>query len=99
MCLLVAKLVHYKVISILITFTLLSGFLSMFIDSITVMLFLATVTVEIARLLKFDPVPVIIAEIFASNTGVAPPRRETRLTSLLVHLWATHSWTLWLTPA
>jgi Na+/H+ antiporter NhaD/arsenite permease-like protein len=69
MCLTVAKLVHYKVIPILITFMLLSGFLSMFIDSITVMLFLATVTVEIARLLKFDPVPVIIAEIFASNTG------------------------------
>jgi Na+/H+ antiporter NhaD/arsenite permease-like protein len=69
MCLLVAKLVHYKVIPILIAFMLLFGFLSMFIDSITVMLFLATVTVEIARLLKFDPVPIIIAEIFASNTG------------------------------
>jgi Na+/H+ antiporter NhaD/arsenite permease-like protein len=68
-CLLVAKLVKYRVIPILITFMLLSGFLSMFIDSITVMLFLATVTIELARLLKFDPVPVIIAEIFASNTG------------------------------
>jgi Na+/H+ antiporter NhaD/arsenite permease-like protein len=48
---------------------LLSGFLSMFIDSITVMLFLATITIELARMLKFDPVPVIIAEIFAANTG------------------------------
>ena len=27
------------------------------------------VTIELARLLKFDPVPVIIAEIFAGNTG------------------------------
>ncbi len=68
-CLVVAKLVHYKVVPILVSFMLLSGFLSMFIDSITVMLFLASVTVEIARLLKFDPVPLIIAEIFASNTG------------------------------
>src|SRR5512136_2399427 len=68
-CLLVARLVKYRVIPILITFMLLSGFLSMFIDSITVMLFLSTVTIELARLLKFDPVPVIIAEIFASNTG------------------------------
>jgi len=68
-CLLVARLVKYRVIPILITFMILSGFLSMFIDSITVMLFLATVTIELARLLKFDPVPVIIAEIFASNTG------------------------------
>ena len=71
MCLLVARLVKYKTIPILITFMVMSGFLSMFIDSITVMLFLATVTVELGRLLKFDPVPVIIAEIFASNTGGA----------------------------
>ena len=68
-CLLVARLVKYRVLPILVTFMLLSGFLSMFIDSITVMLFLATVTIELARMLKFDPVPVIIAEIFASNTG------------------------------
>jgi len=68
-CLLVARMVKYRVIPILVTFMILSGFLSMFIDSITVMLFLATVTIELARLLKFDPVPVIIAEIFASNTG------------------------------
>jgi Na+/H+ antiporter NhaD/arsenite permease-like protein len=69
MCLYVARLVKFKTVPILIAFTVLSGFLSMFIDSITVMLFLASVTIEMARLLKFDPVPVIIAEIFASNTG------------------------------
>jgi Na+/H+ antiporter NhaD/arsenite permease-like protein len=68
-CLLLAKLVNYKVIPILVVFMLLSGFLSMFIDSITVLLFLAMVTIELSRLLKFDPVPVIIAEIFAANTG------------------------------
>jgi Na+/H+ antiporter NhaD/arsenite permease-like protein len=70
-CLFLAKLVNYKVIPILIVFMLLSGFLSMFIDSITVLLFLAMVTIELAHLLKFDPVPVIIAEIFAANTGGA----------------------------
>lgn len=69
LCLYVARLVNYKVVPILISFMLLSGFLSMFIDSITVLLFLTTVTIELARLLKFDPVPVIIAEIFAANTG------------------------------
>lgn len=68
-CLLLAKMVNYKVTPILIAFMLLSGFLSMFIDSITVLLFLASVTIELSRLLKFDPVPVIIAEIFAANTG------------------------------
>ncbi len=69
MCLEVAKRVHYKAVSILIGFMFLSGFLAMFVDSITVMLFMASVTIEIARLLKFDPVPMIIAEIVASNTG------------------------------
>jgi Na+/H+ antiporter NhaD/arsenite permease-like protein len=48
---------------------LLYGVLSMFIDSITVLLFLAAVTIELSRMLKFDPVPIIIAEIFASNVG------------------------------
>jgi Na+/H+ antiporter NhaD/arsenite permease-like protein len=70
-CLLLARMVNYKVVPILIVFMLLSGFLSMFIDSITVLLFMAMVTIELARLLKFDPVPMIIAEIFAANTGGA----------------------------
>jgi Na+/H+ antiporter NhaD/arsenite permease-like protein len=69
MCLYVARLVKFKTVPILVAFTVMAGFLSMFIDSITVMLFLASVTIEMARLLKFDPVPLIIAEIFASNTG------------------------------
>ncbi len=69
MCLYVARLVKFKPVPILIAFTVLSGFLSMFIDSITVMLFLASVTIEMARLLKINPIPIIIAEIFASNTG------------------------------
>jgi len=71
LCLVVAKAVKYKVVPILITFMLLSGFLAMFIDSINVLLFLASVTIELARLLRFDPVPVIIAEIFAANVGGA----------------------------
>jgi len=70
-CLLLARMVNYRVVPILVVFMLLSGFLSMFIDSITVLLFLAMVTIELARLLKFDPVPMIIAEIFAANTGGA----------------------------
>lgn len=69
LCLSIAKIVHYKVIPIFITFMVLSSFLAMFIDSITVILFLAAVTVELAQLLKFDPVPMIIAEIFCANLG------------------------------
>ncbi len=68
-CLHAARLVKGKVVPILVAFMLLSGFLAMFIDSITVLLFLTTVTIELARLLKFNPIPVIIAEIFAANVG------------------------------
>jgi Na+/H+ antiporter NhaD/arsenite permease-like protein len=69
LCLYLARMVHYRAVPILITFMLLSGFLAMFIDSITVLLFMSMVTIELARLLKFDPVPVIVAEIFAANVG------------------------------
>ncbi len=68
-CLYAARLVGCRVMPLLIAFMFISGFLSMFIDSITVLLFLSIVTIEMARLLKFDPVPMIVAEIFAANTG------------------------------
>ncbi|MCJ7604456.1 MAG: ArsB/NhaD family transporter [Dehalococcoidales bacterium] len=70
-CLFTARLVGCRIIPLLMSFMLISGFLSMFIDSITVLLFLSIVTIELARLLKFDPVPVIVAEIFAANVGGA----------------------------
>ncbi len=69
LCLTIAKAVHYKTIPIFISFMLMSAFLAMFIDSITVILFLAAVTVELAHLLHFDPIPMIISEIFCSNLG------------------------------
>lgn len=69
LCMRFAKLVHYKTIPIFITFMIMSAVLAMFIDSITVILFLAAVTVELAGLLKFNPVPMILAEIFCANLG------------------------------
>ena len=69
LCMRIAKAVNYKPIAIFITFMVLSAVLSMFIDSITVILFLAAVTIELSRLLRFDPVPFILAEIFCANLG------------------------------
>ena len=69
LCMKIAKLVKYHIIPIFITFMLLSFVLAMFIDSITVILFLAAVTVELSQLLKFNPVPMILAEIFCANLG------------------------------
>ncbi len=68
-CLYAARLVRCRVTPLLLVFMLISGFLAMFIDSITVLLFLSIVTIELARMFKFYPVPVIVAEIFAANTG------------------------------
>ena len=69
LCLAIAKAVNYQVVPIFVTFMIMSGILAMFIDSITVILFLAAVTIELARVLKFNPVPVILAEVFCANLG------------------------------
>ena len=69
LCMKLAKMVHYKPISLFLSFMVMSAVLAMFIDSITVILFLAAVTVELAQLLKFDPVPMILSEIFCANLG------------------------------
>jgi Na+/H+ antiporter NhaD/arsenite permease-like protein len=49
----------------------LSAFLAMWMDSITVMLFMAALTIQLCRLLKLDPVPLVIAEVCLANTGGA----------------------------
>lgn len=69
LCMKIVKLVNYKVTSIFLTFMILSAFLAMFIDSITVILFLAAVTIELSQLLKFNPVPLILSEVFCANLG------------------------------
>lgn len=69
LCMTIAKAVKFKVIPIFFAFMIMSFVLSMFIDSITVILFLAAVTVELAHLLKFDPIPMILSEIFCANLG------------------------------
>lgn len=69
LCLKLAKIVNYRPLPLFITFMIMSAVLAMFIDSITVILFLAAVSVELANLLKIDPIPMILAEIFCANLG------------------------------
>ncbi len=63
--------VNYHPGALFAVLILLAAFLAMFMDSITVMLFLAALTVQLCRLLKLDPVPLVIAEVCAANTGGA----------------------------
>jgi Na+/H+ antiporter NhaD/arsenite permease-like protein len=69
LCLNTARRVNYRIVPISLLFVVLSGALSMFLGSVTVILFMALVTIELARLLKINPIPLIIAEIVASNAG------------------------------
>lgn len=69
LCMTIAKAVNFNVVPVFFAFMLISGVLSMFIDSITVILFLAAVTIELAQVLKFSPIPFILAEIFCANLG------------------------------
>ena len=69
LCMFISKLVHYRKLPIFIAFMFMSFVLAMFIDSITVILFLAAVTIELSRLLEFNPVPMILSDIFCANLG------------------------------
>ncbi len=69
LCMKIAFMVKCKTIPVFITFMIMSAVLSMFIDSITVIMFLAAVTIELAQLLKFNPIPMILSEIFCANLG------------------------------
>ncbi len=69
LCMKLAKLVNYRIVPLFVTFMILSAVLSMFIDSITVILFLAAITIELAEMLEFNPIPMILTEIFCANLG------------------------------
>lgn len=65
----VAQRLGYDPHKIFLVFPLVTGLLSGFMDSITVMLFFATLTYELSRLLKFDSIPVVVAEVVLANIG------------------------------
>lgn len=61
--------VNYHPGWLFVVLVLMAAFLAMWMDSITVMLFLSVLTLQLCRLLKLDPVPLIIAQVCAANTG------------------------------
>ncbi len=54
---------------LLITLSLLAGFLSSILDEITTLLFLANITLAITYILGISPLPFLISEIIFSNIG------------------------------
>ena len=67
----VARRFNYEPRIMLVAFPLTAGLLAAFVDSITVMLFLAALTIEIAKILRFDPVPLVVGEVVLANIGGA----------------------------
>jgi len=54
---------------IFIAFSLAPGILAAFMDSITVMLFMGSLSIDISKKLNVDPASFILAEICAANIG------------------------------
>ncbi len=65
------KKVNYHPVALFVVLIVFAAVMAMFMDSITVMLFLSALTLQLCRLLKLDPVPLVIAEVCAANTGGA----------------------------
>jgi len=63
--------VNYHPASLFVILIILATVMAMFMDSITVMLFLSALTLQLCLLLNLDPVPLVIAEVCAANTGGA----------------------------
>ncbi|UCE74003.1 MAG: ArsB/NhaD family transporter [Methanomassiliicoccales archaeon] len=62
----IAKGDPWKLMMMLIIFT---AFLSAFLDNVTTVLLMVPVTIELALVLKINPVPMLISEALASNIG------------------------------
>jgi Na+/H+ antiporter NhaD/arsenite permease-like protein len=62
---------NYHPAKVFILLPLLAALMATMMDSITVMLFLSALTYQLCKLLKIDPIPLIIAEVCAANAGGA----------------------------
>ena len=65
------KKFNYHPVWLSLVLIVFATIMAMFMDSITVMLFLSALTLQLCRLLKLDPIPLVIAEVCAANTGGA----------------------------
>lgn len=65
----VARRLRYHPIKVFVVFPLLAAVLSMVLDNITVMLFLAALSLELCAYIPLNPIVLITAEVCAANTG------------------------------
>ncbi len=65
----VARFLKYSPTKVFLVFPLLAAGLSMFLDNITVMVFLTALTLELCEFIALDPIVLISAEVCAANSG------------------------------
>ncbi|GLH64446.1 ArsB/NhaD family transporter [Parageobacillus sp. G301] len=64
-----AKLAKGRPLRILVMLSLLTAFLSAFLDNVTTVLLIVPVTFSITRMLQVNPIPYLISEVLFSNIG------------------------------
>jgi Na+/H+ antiporter NhaD/arsenite permease-like protein len=65
------KLAKGSPIRVLVLFALVTALVSAFLDNVTTVLLLTPMLLYVARVMKLNPVPFLVTEIFASNIGGA----------------------------
>jgi len=65
----ILKLAKFDPMYVFLLFSLTAAVLSAFMDSVTVLMFLAVLTIETCGVLKINPLPFIITEITSANIG------------------------------
>ncbi len=66
-----AKLAKGSPIRVLVLFALVTATVSAFLDNVTTVLLLTPMLLYVARVMKLNPIPFLVTEIFASNVGGA----------------------------
>jgi Na+/H+ antiporter NhaD/arsenite permease-like protein len=69
LALILARYLKYSPVKIFIFFPVMTALLSAFMDSVTVMLFFATLTYELCKMLRINSTPLIITEVILANIG------------------------------
>jgi Na+/H+ antiporter NhaD/arsenite permease-like protein len=64
-----AKAAHGDPWKIMVSFILITALLSALLDNVTTVLLVGPMSIAIARMLKINPVPFLMAQILASNVG------------------------------
>jgi len=65
----VIKLSKGKPMTVFISLAIVTGMMAAFMDSITVMLFMASLSIQTAKKLNMDPVPFVLSQIASANLG------------------------------